>query len=170
VNCSRKRPSIGPPSLSPVGHPFCTKLHRLGGGNLAIAPRAQASFDRFIDCTFCDIKRPRARRGDQRVSRGEGLGGGGAGVVRFVIFFRAICYPLLPRPALCVLLVFRYICGMEHAARSMHCGAQPFSQTHNLIAEILPDIRPGITGLLFFVRFLQVPPQCYLWRPELYSS
>jgi hypothetical protein len=31
---------------------------------------------------------------------------------------------------------------MEHAPESMRNGAQLFSQTHHLIVEILPDIRP----------------------------
>ena len=45
-------------------------------------------------------------------------------------------------PSLGVLFLFRYGYVMEHAPESMRSGAQPFSQTHNLIAEILPDIRP----------------------------
>ncbi len=39
---------------------------------------------------------------------------------------------------------------MEHAPESMRYGAQPFSQTHNLIAEILPDIRPCEMQSIYF--------------------
>jgi hypothetical protein len=52
--------------------------------------------------------------------------------------------------ALCVLFVFRYSIGMEHAPESMRHGAQPFSQTHNLIAEILPNIRPCEMQTIYF--------------------
>jgi len=46
--------------------------------------------------------------------------------------------------------LFRYRPSMEHAAESMRHGAQPFSQTHNLIAEILPDIRPCEMQTIYF--------------------
>lgn len=46
--------------------------------------------------------------------------------------------------------MFRYSIGMEHAPESMRNGAQPFSQTHNLIAEILPDIRPCEMQTIYF--------------------
>jgi hypothetical protein len=39
---------------------------------------------------------------------------------------------------------------MEHALKSMRNGAQPFSQTHNLISEILPDIRPCEMQTIYF--------------------
>ena len=39
---------------------------------------------------------------------------------------------------------------MEHATESMRNGVQPFSQTHNLIAEILPDIRPFEMQTIYF--------------------
>jgi hypothetical protein len=39
---------------------------------------------------------------------------------------------------------------MEHATGSMRNGVQPFSQTHNLIAEILPDIRPCEMQTIYF--------------------
>ena len=51
---------------------------------------------------------------------------------------------------LCVLCLFRYGFGMDHAPESMHHGAHPFSQTHNLIAEILPDIRPCEMQTIYF--------------------
>ena len=41
-----------------------------------------------------------------------------------------------------VLLTFRYDPCMKHAPESIRDGAQPFSQTYNLIAEILPELRP----------------------------
>ena len=53
-------------------------------------------------------------------------------------------------PPLGVLFLFRYDRGMEHAPESMRSGAQPFSQTHNLIAEILPDIRPCEMQAIYF--------------------
>ena len=39
---------------------------------------------------------------------------------------------------------------MEHAIESPRDGAQPFSQTHNLIAEILPELRPCEMQTIFF--------------------
>jgi hypothetical protein len=39
---------------------------------------------------------------------------------------------------------------MEHAPESVRSGAQPFSQTHHLIAEILPDIRPCEMQTIYF--------------------
>jgi hypothetical protein len=39
---------------------------------------------------------------------------------------------------------------MEHAPESMRSGAQPFSQTHVLIAEILPMIRPCEMQTIYF--------------------
>jgi len=79
-----------------------------------------------------------------------GSGGGGAGLVDFVIFFRAILLRPHRWPTLCVPYLFRYRQSMEHAAESMRHGAQPFSQTHNLIAEILPDIRPCEMQAIYF--------------------
>ena len=79
-----------------------------------------------------------------------GSEGGGAGLVDFVIFLRAICCAATPGPLLCVPYLFRYKPGMEHAPESMRHGAQPFSQTHNLIAEILPDIRPCEMQTIYF--------------------
>jgi hypothetical protein len=46
--------------------------------------------------------------------------------------------------------MFRYHPGMEHAPESMRNDAQPFSQTHNLIAETLPDIRPCEMQTIYF--------------------
>lgn len=42
---------------------------------------------------------------------------------------------------------------MENATESMRDGAQPFSQTHNLIAEILPELRPCEMQTIFFQCF-----------------
>ena len=39
---------------------------------------------------------------------------------------------------------------MENAPESMRDGAQPFSQTHNLIVEILPELRPCEMQTIFF--------------------
>lgn len=39
---------------------------------------------------------------------------------------------------------------MEHAIESPRDGAQPFSQTHILIAEILPELRPCEMQTIFF--------------------
>lgn len=39
---------------------------------------------------------------------------------------------------------------MEHAPESMRSGAHPYSQTHNLIVEILPDIRPCEMQAIYF--------------------
>ena len=39
---------------------------------------------------------------------------------------------------------------MKHAPESMRTGAQPFSQTHNLIVEILPEIRPCEMQTIYF--------------------
>jgi hypothetical protein len=39
---------------------------------------------------------------------------------------------------------------MEHAPESMRDGAQPFSQTHNLIVEILPELRPCEMQTIYF--------------------
>jgi hypothetical protein len=50
----------------------------------------------------------------------------------------------------CVPHLFRYHRRMEHAPESMRNGAQPFSQTHHLIAEILPDIRPCEMQTIYF--------------------
>ncbi len=50
----------------------------------------------------------------------------------------------------CVLHLFYYDRRMEHAPESMRNGAQPFSQTHMLIAEILPDIRPCEMQTIYF--------------------
>lgn len=79
-----------------------------------------------------------------------GSGGGGVGLVDFVIFFRVICCAATAAPALGVPHLFRYRPGMEHAPESMRQGAQFFSQTHNLIAEILPDIRPCEMQTIYF--------------------
>ncbi len=46
--------------------------------------------------------------------------------------------------------MFRYDWRMENAPESMRNGAQPFSQTHILIAEILPDIRPCEMQTIYF--------------------
>ncbi len=54
--------------------------------------------------------------------------------------------------------MFRYDPGMEHALESMHDGAQPLSQTHTLIAEILPELRPYEMQTIFF--------QCFEDDPE----
>ena len=54
--------------------------------------------------------------------------------------------------------MFRYDPGMEHAPESMRDGAQPVSQTHNLIAEILPELRPCEMQTIFF--------QCFEDDPE----
>jgi hypothetical protein len=54
--------------------------------------------------------------------------------------------------------MFRYYPGMEHALESMRDGAQPFSQTHTLIAEILPELRPCEMQNIFF--------QCFEDGPE----
>lgn len=54
--------------------------------------------------------------------------------------------------------MFRYDSGMEHAPESIRNGAQPFSQTHNLIAEILPELRPCEMQTIFF--------QCFEDGPE----
>jgi hypothetical protein len=50
----------------------------------------------------------------------------------------------------CVPYLFRYAQRMEHAPESMRSGAQPSSQTHHLIAEILPDIRPWEMQTIYF--------------------
>lgn len=39
---------------------------------------------------------------------------------------------------------------MEHAPESMRDGAVSFSQTHNLIAEILPELRPCEIQAVYF--------------------
>ncbi len=39
---------------------------------------------------------------------------------------------------------------MEHAIESMRDCSQPYSQTHVLIAEILPDIRPCEMQTIYF--------------------
>jgi hypothetical protein len=39
---------------------------------------------------------------------------------------------------------------MEHAPESMRNGAEPLTQTHILIAEILPQIRPCEMQTVFF--------------------
>lgn len=39
---------------------------------------------------------------------------------------------------------------MEHAPESMRAGATPLSQTHNLIVEILPEIRPCEMQTIYF--------------------
>jgi hypothetical protein len=57
-----------------------------------------------------------------------------------------------------VLSLFRYGPGMEHAPESMRDGAQPFSHTHTLIAEILPELRPCEMQTIFF--------QCFEDGPE----
>jgi hypothetical protein len=46
--------------------------------------------------------------------------------------------------------MFRYNPCMEHAPESIRDGAQPFSQTHTLIAEILPELRPCEMQTIFF--------------------
>lgn len=46
--------------------------------------------------------------------------------------------------------MFRYGRRIEHAPELMRNGAQPFSQTHNLIAEILPNIRPCELQTIYF--------------------
>jgi hypothetical protein len=53
--------------------------------------------------------------------------------------------------------MFRYDPGMEHASESMRDGAQPFSQTHTLIAEILPELRPCGMQNIFFQCFEDGP-------------
>jgi len=50
----------------------------------------------------------------------------------------------------CVPHLFRYDQRMEHAPESMRNGAQSFSQTHILIAEILPDLRPCEMQTIYF--------------------
>ncbi len=47
--------------------------------------------------------------------------------------------------------MFRYDPGMEHALESMRDGAQPLSQTHTLIAEILPELRPCEMQTIFVI-------------------
>ena len=39
---------------------------------------------------------------------------------------------------------------MEHAPESMRDGAMSFSQTHNLIVEILPELRPCEIQNIYF--------------------
>ena len=39
---------------------------------------------------------------------------------------------------------------MEHVPESMRDGAQSFSQTHTLITEILPELRPCEMQTIFF--------------------
>jgi hypothetical protein len=39
---------------------------------------------------------------------------------------------------------------MENAPESMRNGAGPLSQTHHLIAEILPELRPGEMQTVYF--------------------
>lgn len=39
---------------------------------------------------------------------------------------------------------------MEHAPESMRHGAEPLSQTHCLIAEILPELRPCEIQTFYF--------------------
>jgi hypothetical protein len=39
---------------------------------------------------------------------------------------------------------------MEHAPESMRDGAEPLSQTHRLIAEILPELRPAEMQTVYF--------------------
>lgn len=39
---------------------------------------------------------------------------------------------------------------MEHAPESNRDGATPLSQTHNLIAEILPELRPCEMQTIYF--------------------
>lgn len=50
----------------------------------------------------------------------------------------------------CVPRLFHYSRRMEHAPELMRNGAQPFSQTHNLISEILPDVRPCEMQTIYF--------------------
>jgi hypothetical protein len=39
---------------------------------------------------------------------------------------------------------------MEHAPESMRSDAEPLSQTHHLIAEILPELRPAEMQTVYF--------------------
>jgi hypothetical protein len=39
---------------------------------------------------------------------------------------------------------------MKHAPESMRSGAEPLSQTHVLIAEILPELRPSDMQTVYF--------------------
>jgi len=39
---------------------------------------------------------------------------------------------------------------MEHAPESIRSNAMSFSQTHALIAEILPDLEPSVMQTVFF--------------------
>lgn len=77
-------------------------------------------------------------------------GDSGAGLIGFVIFFRVFFCARPARPLLFVPYLFRYSFRMKHAPESTRRGAQAFSQTHNLIAEILPDIRPCEMQTIYF--------------------
>ena len=52
---------------------------------------------------------------------------------------------MLTPPAACSTFVL-----MENALESMRNGAEPLSQTHHLIAEILPELRPAEMQTVYF--------------------
>jgi hypothetical protein len=57
---------------------------------------------------------------------------------------------------------------MKNAPESMREGAEPLSQTHHLIAEILPELRPAEMQTVYFNASRTVPKAC--WRPSRRSS
>lgn len=57
---------------------------------------------------------------------------------------------------------------MKNAPESMREGAEPLSQTHHLIAEILLELRPAEMQTVYFQCIEDGPKAC--WRPSRRSS
>lgn len=62
----------------------------------------------------------------------------------------------LTKPLTCLTFVL-----MEHAPDSARNGAEPLSQTHHLIAEILPELRPAEMQSVYF-QYMEDGPESLL--------